>query len=322
MLAGFVATSFHWKQFVMLDVFLDNLLHFFYDVWPALALGFLLSGIIHEFIPESWIDKYLSKKGFKPIFYATIAGMILPICCMGSLPVAISFHKKGAPLGPVLAFLVATPATSLTAIILTVNSMGVIFTLYLCAVVILIGVVLGFIGNHIHFNWNNNNSNGDKTCTESCCDDHAHGHKHGLKHRIISALRFGFVDMLRDIGLELILGLVLAAAVASVPQVGEWIRTYLSGAWGYVFAIGFGLVMYICSTASVPFVHAMMVKGMNAGAGMVLLVVGPITSYGTILVIRKKFGGKVLAIYLAVICVLSVILGYLYSILHTYYPAS
>jgi uncharacterized membrane protein YraQ (UPF0718 family) len=42
--------------------------------------------------------------------------------------------------------------------------------------------------------------------------------------------------------------------------------------------------------------------------------VGPITSWGTILVLRKEFGGKILAIYLAVICVMSLALGYCFSL--------
>jgi len=73
--------------------------------------------------------------------------------------------------------------------------------------------------------------------------------------------------------------------------------------------------MYICSTASVPLVHAFVSQGMAIGAGMVLLLVGPITSWGTILVMRKEFGGKILAIYLAVVCVMSLALGYCFSLI-------
>ncbi|MCJ7669757.1 MAG: permease [Dehalococcoidia bacterium] len=72
--------------------------------------------------------------------------------------------------------------------------------------------------------------------------------------------------------------------------------------------------MYICSTASVPLVHAFVSQGMRIGAGMVLLLVGPITSWGTILVLRKEFGGKILAIYLAVVGVMSLALGYCFSL--------
>ena len=84
---------------------------FLIEVLPFLAVGFFLSGLIHEFVPTEWVERHLGGKGIKPLLYSTIVGTALPICCIGSLPVAVSLHQKGARLGPVLAFLVATPAT-------------------------------------------------------------------------------------------------------------------------------------------------------------------------------------------------------------------
>ncbi|GAI38728.1 unnamed protein product, partial [marine sediment metagenome] len=130
-----------------------------------------------------------------------------------------------------------------------------------------------------------------------------------------SALRFGFVDMAKRIGPELFLGLVLAALVAAITPVGKFVGDYFGSGLGYLFSLIFGLMMYICSTASVPLVDAFISQGMNIGAGMVLLIVGPVTSWGTILVLRKEFGGKTLLIYLTVICLAALALGYCFSII-------
>lgn len=295
--------------------FLHTLLHYFIEIVPSLALGLFLSGVIHEFLPQSWVDRYLTKKGILPILYVTIIGIILPLCCFGSLPVAIGFRKKGVSLGPILAFLVATPATSITAILITWQLLGIGFTLYLCLSVVIMGLIIGIIGNL--FSYKPVKSETD-TC--SMCEEeeehinHSH-HKEGIKNRIISVLSFGFVDVLRHIGLELVIGLILAALIASITPLGYLIKNYLVGGFGYLFALIFGLLMYICSTASVPLVHAFVNQGLNIGAGLVLLLVGPITSFGTILVIRKEFGIKILLVYLGVISSLSLILGYLFSIL-------
>jgi hypothetical protein len=54
---------------------------------------------------------------------------------------------------------------------------------------------------------------------------------------------------------------------------------------------------------------------MNSGAGMVLLLIGPVTSYGTVLVFSKKFGIKVVLIYLGVISVVGLALGYLFTLI-------
>ena len=136
-----------------------------------------------------------------------------------------------------------------------------------------------------------------------------------MAHRLKHVFKYAFVDMVKEIGPELLLGLVLAALVAAITPVGKFIGDYLGGGLGYPFSLIFGLMMYICSTASVPLVHAFISQGMNIGAGMVLLMVGPVTSWGTILVLRKEFGGRILLVYLAVISLVSLTLGYLFSII-------
>ena len=66
------------------------------EVLPFLAIGFFLSGLIHEFVPTGWVERHLGGKGIKPLLYATFVGTILPICCIGSLPVAVNLYQKGA----------------------------------------------------------------------------------------------------------------------------------------------------------------------------------------------------------------------------------
>ena len=325
--------------------FLSVLKHYIIEILPFLALGFFLSGLVHEFVPPQLVDKHLGGKGIRPIFYATLAGTILPICCLGSLPIAISLRQKGARLGPVLAFLVATPATSLTAILVCLRLLGIKFSVFIFFAVILLGVIMGLVGNLIKVapkkvadtaldpvcgmkvdrKKGQQSRYKDKTyyfCSSHCqkvfqeeAEEYTGKPARRFGERVKSLLRFAFVDMIKEIGPELVLGLLLAALVASLTPVKFLIKTYLAGGFGYLFSLFFGLVMYICSTASVPMVHSFISAGMSSGAGMVMLLVGPITSWGTILVIRKEFGLKILSVHLAVICFLAVISGYIFSLL-------
>jgi uncharacterized membrane protein YraQ (UPF0718 family) len=330
-------------------VFKDYLI----EVLPFLVIGFFLSGLIHEFVPTGLVERHLGGPGIKPILYSTLAGTVLPICCLGSLPVAVSLHQKGARLGPVLAFLVATPATSISALLVCYALLGIKFTVFIFLAVILMGLVMGAIGNLIKFEPKSTSSslqdvklakdpvcgmdvNTEKGltteyagksyyfCSPHCqaafekeADRYAIEGKaaRNIKKRLASALRFGFVDMVKEIGPELLLGLVLAALVATIAPIGKFVGSYLGGGLGYLFSLVFGLLMYICSTASVPLVHAFVSQGMNIGAGMVLLLVGPITSWGTILVLRKEFGAKTLLAYLAVISVMALALGWCFSMI-------
>jgi uncharacterized protein len=289
--------------------FLESLGHYLIEILPALAIGFFLSGLIHEFIPTRWVEKTLGKGGASSIFYATIVGAILPICCWGSLPLAISFHKKGSRLGPIMAFLIATPATSISALLVSFKLLGIKFVLFEFFSVIAMGLIIGFIGNRLAVP--------KRTCQKEACPhcDKVDAHEHGFNfsRSIKSALKFAFYDLPKEIGLEIFVGIILAAAVNSIVPVGAWIRQNLKGMLGYPFALAFSLLIYICSTATVPLVHAFIKQGLESGAGMVLLLAGPVTSYGTILVLKKEFGLKVLLVYLAFISISSLILGYLFN---------
>lgn len=298
---------------MFLHNFLNSFWYYLIEIMPALIIGFFLSGLIHEFIPDRWVTKHLGNKGIKGILYSTFIGTLIPVCCWGSLPIAVSFHKKGASLGSILAILIATPATSVNALIVTAKLLGLKFAIYLFFSVIIIGVIIGLVGNMIKvtkiFKDDNNNN-----CV---CNSVSSNKIETLLflHRMKSVLKFAYIDMPKEIGKETFIGLVLAALVSSAMPIGILIRNYLIGSIGYLFAIVLGLLMYMCATMSVPLVDAFIKQGLNIGAGFVLLLVGPITSYGTIFVLRKEFGMKVLLIYLSLICTLALILGYIYSLI-------
>jgi hypothetical protein len=321
---------------------------YFIEVLPYLAIGFFLSGLVHEFAPSQWVERHLGSRGIKPLVYATLAGTVLPICCFGALPVAVSLRQKGARLGPVLAFLVATPATSISALLVTYGLLGPKFTVFIFFAVIIMGLVMGLVGNRFEGKAKVTGAAAEQAvdpvcgmsvevgkatraeyCGQSyyfCCphcqqafkdrpEEYMGGYSRNIVHRMKHVFRYAFVDMVKEIGPELLLGLALAALVAAITPVGRFVGAYFGGGLGYLFSLGFGLVMYICSTASVPLVHAFVSQGMNVGAGMVLLLAGPVTSWGTILVLRKEFGGRILAIYLAVVSGMALVLGYAFSLI-------
>jgi len=295
--------------------FYSSLWHYVVEVAPALALGFLISGILHEFVPSSLIERHLSGRGLKPILYTTLLGIILPVCCIGSLPIAVGLRKKGVSLGPVLAFLVATPATSVSAIFVSWKLLGIFFTLWLCFTVIILGLVIGIVGNFFKVAEPSDLSTSCPMCEEGEHTNHFHHSKLFMK-RLISVLTYSFIDMPKEIGLEIVIGLIVAAGVVSITPIKTIIKANFSGLLGYPFALIVGILMYVCSTASVPMVDAFLKTGLNSGAGLVLLLVGPITSYGTLLVVKKEFGGKILLFYLAIISTFSLLSGYIFSLFY------
>ena len=300
---------------MMLEGLSASFLRYLVEIVPALFVGFILSGVIHEFVPDEWIEKHLGGRGMKGVFWSTLAGTLAPVCCWGALPIAVSFRRKGASLGPILAVLIVTPATSVNALIVTAGLLGIKFAAFLFFTVILMGLAAGFIGNRINVTGNGAVAAAACGCGDKkCCHCEAKAKK-DMRSRIKSVFKYAFIDMPKDIGKEILLGLGLAAIVDSVVPVGYILKTYLKGAAGYAFALIFGLSVYFCATMGVPVVDALIRQGLGKGAGFTLLLAGPITSYGTILVLRKEFGTKILMIYLAFICAASLLAGYVFSLL-------
>jgi uncharacterized membrane protein YraQ (UPF0718 family) len=291
--------------------FLISFWGYLIEVAPALAVGFLISGMVHEFIPDSWVEKHLGGRGMKGVFWSTLVGTIVPVCCWGCLPIALSFRRKGASLGPILAVLIVTPATSINALLVTAQLLGVKFAFYLFFTVIFMGLFAGFIGNKIRLTAAQASPHPEEcSCGEGEeCHCGFSGSRKTLSAKCRSILKYAFIEMPREVGKETFYGLGLAAAVDSLMPIGYLVKNYLKGWAGYAFALIFGLLTFFCATMGVPVVDALIRQGLSRGAGFVLLLVGPITSYGTMLVLRKEFGTRVLLLYLSLVSLLSLLAG-------------
>jgi hypothetical protein len=286
---------------------------YFRELWLILVAGFLISGFVYVFIPANFVERYLGEKGLKPILIASFIGAMLPICCLGSLPIAITLRRRGAAMGAVLAFLVATPATSISALIVCWKLLGLNFTIYIFFAIIIMAVVMGMVVNRMKL---------DMVATderpENCCsDDHDVAEKSTVWQKVRSSFDYAFVTMPKEIGVEVLIGIAVASLIAVSGPIQQIIREYLVGFVGYIFVLALGLLTYVCSTASVPMADAFLKSGMSWGQAMCYLLAGPVTSFGTILVIKKDFGKKILIVYLSIISILSLLFGFIYDFLLT-----
>ena len=245
---------------------------------------------------------------------ATLIGAISPVCCWGSLPIALSFRKKGAGLGPLFSILVATPATSISALFVTWRFMGIKFTVYMFFAIIIVGIIMGLIGDLLNIELPNKTDGAIGNKERDCCHCPATEEKNSFYSKVKGALKFAFIDMPKEIGLQIVLGIFLGGFGHELGPIGLWIKSYLAEGYGYLFAVLYGLVIYMCATGSVPLVHALVTQGLNIGAGMCLLLLGPVVSYATVLVLKKEFGLKVTIVFVVSITVLCLLTGLLYTL--------
>ena len=86
--------------------------------------GFLIAGILDAFLSGQKTVRYLSGTRPHSVFLATLLGAPLPLCSCSVLPTAITLRKNGASKGATLSFLVSTPETSVTSVLLTYALLG------------------------------------------------------------------------------------------------------------------------------------------------------------------------------------------------------
>lgn len=77
---------------------------------PFLVLGTLISGAIAAFVPPSFFRRALPKRPALAVPVAGLAGVLLPGCECGSVPVAGGLMARGVTPGAALAFLLSAPA--------------------------------------------------------------------------------------------------------------------------------------------------------------------------------------------------------------------
>ena len=92
----------------------------------CLLPAFFIAGVISVFVSQGAVMKYFGARAKKWLAYtvASVSGTILAVCSCTILPLFSSIHKRGAGLGPAIAFLYSGPAINILAIILTARILG------------------------------------------------------------------------------------------------------------------------------------------------------------------------------------------------------
>lgn len=117
----------------------------------CLLPAFFIAGVISVFVSQEAVLKYFGANAKKWLSYtvASVSGAILAVCSCTILPLFSSIYKRGAGLGPAVAFLYSGPAISILSIILTARilgwEMGLARTIGAIAFAIVIGLLMAFI---------------------------------------------------------------------------------------------------------------------------------------------------------------------------------
>ncbi len=120
-------------------------------VAPYIFIGVGIGAIIHNFIPQMWVETVLGKEKWYSILLAVIVGIPMYADIFGTVPVAETLLLKGAGLGTVLSFLMSVTTLSLPSLIMLKKVIKPKLFITFVAIVTLGIVLVGYLFNGISF---------------------------------------------------------------------------------------------------------------------------------------------------------------------------
>jgi len=115
------------------------------QMWMGILLGIIFVGLLN-IVPREVIISVLGKGGsFSGLLRATFAGLLLDLCSHGILMVGMKLYERGASLGQVMAFLIASPWNSLSLTIILITLIGFQWTLAFIVLSAIIALLSGLV---------------------------------------------------------------------------------------------------------------------------------------------------------------------------------
>ncbi|HRU24031.1 MAG TPA: permease [Candidatus Latescibacteria bacterium] len=113
----------------------------------CLIPAFFIAGAISVFVNQAAVMRYLGAKAKRTLAYgvASVSGTILAVCSCTVLPLFAGIYKRGAGLGPAMAFLYSGPAINVLAIVMTARVMGLELGVARAVGAVVFSVVIGLL---------------------------------------------------------------------------------------------------------------------------------------------------------------------------------
>jgi uncharacterized membrane protein YraQ (UPF0718 family) len=321
-------------------------------VLTCLVPAFFIAGAIAVFISQTSVLKYFGPQAKKLLSYsvASVSGTILAVCSCTVLPLFGGIYKRGAGIGPAIAFLYSGPAINVLAIVYTARILG--FDLGLARAIGAVAFAAG-IGLIMATIYRKEESLKDSAAFDALMADP--GSKKWWQQITFFAVLVGILvsaasknwiaagvlivalafilwrwftksemaiwmkETLRFVRLIVpwLLGGVFIAGIITtfVPQhaVANWVGG--NSLFANFIASFVGALMYFATLTEVPIVSAFMDLGMGKGPTLALLLAGPALSLPNMLVIRSIMGTKKTLTYIALVVVFATVTGYIFGLI-------
>lgn len=280
---------------------------------PFVVFGALLSSLIHEFVPEDRLVRWLPKQPLLAGLMAGLLGLVIPVCDCGTIPIARSLLHKGVPKSVVVTFTLAAPVVNPVTVVATFVAFG--FNVHLAltrvAVTYIIACVVGFVIASI-----DRSPNPGLIALSRSESAATLGPSLGTSGRV--ALAWRHFKAISEHTVNELFGiagfLIISAGIASVYQVYHTKHFGFGHHSSGITAVGtlmiLAVVFSLCSEAD-AFVARSFAVSYSPGSVMAFMLIGQMTDLRNLFLLPKTFGLKTGAVVVSVSAVLCFSVGML-----------
>ncbi len=301
-----------------LHTYIHSIHEFVNATWWGVLLGIFFLALLSN-IPREFVMSALgNKKGANGIVRAMLAGVLLDLCNHGILMIGTKIYQRGASIGQVMAFLIASPWNSISLTFILIAMIGLKLTL----VFIVLSAVIAFISGLI-FDW----LVGRKVLP---ANPNAFDMPEGFeffpeakkqlkqvtwnKNLIANMLKGGLTDS-KMVVRWLLFGIVLASLLRVFFDPETFSEYFGPTALGMLATVFFATVLEVCSEGSSPIAADLVTRASAPGNAFAFLMAGVSTDYTEIMVMREATKSWKIALFLPLVTLPQIIiLGILLNI--------
>lgn len=280
-------------------------------MWWGLLMAVVFVGLL-ERIPRELVISALGPGGtFMGVVRATAAGVLLDLCSHGILMVGTKIYERGASLGQLMAFLIASPWNSLSLTLILITLIGWSWTLAFVFFSMVIGIITGLLFDWLVANRRlppNPNSVIRENNAPLMPQIFAMVKRAGFGPRAIGNLLWDGLRDSRMVFRWLFFGLVLATSIRALVPLEYFQTLFGPTVAGLFLTLLAATVIEVCSEGSTPIAADIVTRAAAPGNGFTFLMAGVATDYTEVMVIRDSTRSWKIALFLPLLTLPQVLL--------------
>ena len=276
-----------------------------WEVWWALVLGFLFSGIVQAWVPRSRMERALGGRDVRTAALATGLGAASSSCSYAAVAIAKSIFQKGASLAAAMVFQFASTNLVFEIGIVLWVFLGWQFTLaeFLGGLVLI--VLMWFAVTLVVSRREEEQAREHAIAADTGHQHHSAAGSRRLSVEGVSDVAHNFRGDWQMLWKEIALGFLIAGFIALLPMdffnvlfltdTGGWVQTLENVLVGPLVAV----LSFVCSVGNIPLAAVLWAGGISF-SGVIAFIYADLIIIPLILIYRRYYGWQLAAKLVAI----------------------